>query len=159
MANSDRQTLLVIAGAREGDSDEIMDMAGALTGDKVRFLVDLPRTEMPNLYRAADAFVLPSLYEQFGIVLLEAMATALPVICNNDPSFRTIVGTAGVFRDLSIEGALNEAFSIMRSSSCRERFARAARPHVCAYYSQDVVIAQIIAMYRSVASGEIHVVG
>src|ERR1051326_8075927 len=129
LKNSDAHALLIVAGGRESDSNEIIAMARAVAGDRVRFLVNLPRTEMPDLYRAADVFVLPSLYEQFGIVWLEAMATGLPVICNDVPSFRTIVDGAGLFRDLSTEGALAEALSVMRFSSCREMFAKAARSH------------------------------
>ncbi len=77
--------ILVIAGGREAETDELIASGTRLLQDRVRFLPDLPRASMPDLYRAGDAFVLPSLHEMFGIVLLEALATGLPVLCNDTP--------------------------------------------------------------------------
>ncbi len=50
--------VLVIAGGREAETDEIVALGQTLLGDRVRYLVDLPRMMMPELYRAADIFVL-----------------------------------------------------------------------------------------------------
>lgn len=56
--------------------------------------------DMPKVYRAADLFTLPSpWYRSFEIVLVEAMATNLPVVANNDPIRREIVGDAGILVD------------------------------------------------------------
>ena len=49
------------------------------------FTFELPTTEMIDLYRAADAFVMSSLLEGFSSALLEAMAAALPVIVTDSP--------------------------------------------------------------------------
>ena len=51
------------------------------------------------LYRNASAFVYPSLYEGFGIPVLEAMSCDCPVICSNTGSLPEIVGNAGEFFD------------------------------------------------------------
>lgn len=56
--------------------------------------------KMPVVYRKADLLVFPTVpWESFGIVLVEAMASGLPVVANDDPIRREIVGDAGLFVD------------------------------------------------------------
>jgi glycosyltransferase involved in cell wall biosynthesis len=60
--------------------------AGRLRGladERVRFLGSLDRDELPPVYAAADAFVLPSLSEPWGMVLLEAAAAGLPLVATD----------------------------------------------------------------------------
>lgn len=64
-------------------------------GDYVNFEPFLDESELRNLYRKAWLFVMPSLYEGFGIPLLEAMASGTPVACSNTTSLPEVVGDAG----------------------------------------------------------------
>jgi len=52
--------------------------------------------ELPKYYRACDLFVLPTLYEGFGYVFLEAMACGLPIISTTVPAVPEVVGDAGI---------------------------------------------------------------
>jgi 1,2-diacylglycerol 3-alpha-glucosyltransferase len=141
---------LVIAGARESDTDALIALGRQLLGERVLFLVNVPRTEMPHLYRAADLFVLSSLFENFPIALLEAMVTGLPVICNDTPTFRHIAGAAGLFADISKENGLARALSAMAQPGVRGPLAQAARAHVEANFSERVVVDQLLDMYGRV---------
>lgn len=61
-------------------------------------ITSLPHNEIVKAYRSVDLFTYPtSNFESFGIVLLEAMATNLPIVANDDPIRREIVGDAGLF--------------------------------------------------------------
>lgn len=148
--------ILVIAGAQEEDTDSLIELAQSRAGDRVHFLVDLPRADMPELYRAADVFTLTSLFETFGIVLIEAMATGLPIICHDTPSFRYIAGPAGLFADMTSAGALAAAFARMTQPDDREALAQAARPHAVANFSAAAVIGPIVEMYRRVKALDCH---
>jgi glycosyltransferase involved in cell wall biosynthesis len=144
------KALLVLAGGRESETDDVMRLGTALLGDHVRFLVDHPRRGMLEVYRAADVFVLTSLYELFGIVLLEAMAVGLPVICHDGSVFPHVVGPAGLLGDLASEDGLSCLISELAEPGKRELLSAAARPHVERCFAVPVVVEQIRAMYREV---------
>lgn len=90
-------SLLVVG---DGDlKEEIESLGRELLGDRFQ-LIKVSFEEMPEVYRTADIFTVPSeSYYSFEIVLAEAMATNLPVVANDDPIRREIVGKAGILVD------------------------------------------------------------
>ena len=75
-------------------------------GDKLlgpeRFnLRSFPFERMPEVYRSADVFTLPSIDEPFGLVYLEAMASGLPVVATDDEMRRYIIADGGVLCDVT----------------------------------------------------------
>lgn len=68
---------LVLAGVDSGEGERVSEAAG---GEPVKLTGYLPDAQMDALMRGADALVHPSLYEGFGLVLVEAMARAVPVV-------------------------------------------------------------------------------
>jgi 1,2-diacylglycerol 3-alpha-glucosyltransferase len=150
LRSSNERPLLVVAGAREAETDELLALGRSLCGDQILFLEAVPREKLPSLYHAADAFVLTSLHEMFGNVFLESMACGLPVICNETQISKWVVGPAGLLVDLSRPGRLVEAFQKMTVPSERDKLARQARPHVETHFSERVVLDQILAMYQQV---------
>jgi glycosyltransferase involved in cell wall biosynthesis len=67
--------------------------------DEVIFPGFVPEEDLPAVYSGADLFVFPSLYEGFGLPVLEAMACGTPVVCSNTSSLPEIVGDAAIMLD------------------------------------------------------------
>lgn len=67
-----------------------------LTSQDVRIVEKTPHAALPQYYAAADAFVMPSSCETFGITLLEAMQSGLPIVCAQNPSLLETLGDAGL---------------------------------------------------------------
>lgn len=82
---------LIIAGGRGWLSDETYRRAARSPyAQDVRFMGRFPDDELSALYTGAEVFVYPSLYEGFGLPVLEAMACGVPVICSNSSSLPEI---------------------------------------------------------------------
>ena len=86
---------LVLAGADRERAEEVHARAKASSqADRIVFTGFLRDEQLPHLYAGADLFVLPSLYEGFGLPLLEAMASGTPVACSNLSSLPEVAGEA-----------------------------------------------------------------
>ena len=95
--------------------------------EKVVFTGYVPDSELPELYNGASLFVFPSLYEGFGIPLLEAMSSGVPVIAGRHSSIPEVVGDGGKLMDGwdADEWAL-EMKRLLESRELSERMSTAA---------------------------------
>jgi glycosyltransferase involved in cell wall biosynthesis len=152
-ANPELPVWLVIAGGWEKDTDELIAEGKSVLGDRVRFLVRFPRSRIPDLYRSADFFVLPSLFEMMPIALLEAQASGLPSVIHEHPNLTWATGTGGVATDLSITGRLaKNLWQLAADCGRRRALSASARAHCVANFSEPVVIGQILANYERIAA-------
>ena len=143
---------LVIAGSRQTDTAELQALAAKLCPEKIKFLVNHPHEQMPDLLRCYDAFVLTSLFEMMPIALLEAIATGLSVITNDHPVLAWMGGSSGIRPDMSQEGALAAVLAGLSRDHLRE-LGNAAREHALANYSEGAVVAQYTAYYETILAG------
>jgi glycosyltransferase involved in cell wall biosynthesis len=148
---------LVIAGAGpERDRLEILARQLGL-GDRVVFEGDIPSTRMPAFYRNLDALVVPSRskpnwVEQFGRVLIEAMASGVPVIGSDCGEIPQVVGGAGlIFREEDTEALKKHLVHLMRDPKLRGELAQRGRDRVLAHFTQAQIAAQTVAVYRELA--------
>jgi glycosyltransferase involved in cell wall biosynthesis len=103
---------LVVAGApgwRESGIGEFIAQLGLR--DAVTFLGYVPDEDLPVLFAAAEAFVFPSLYEGFGIPVLEAMRAGAPVLSGDHAAMKEVGGDACRYFDATSVEAIAEAIS------------------------------------------------
>ena len=96
-----RRWQLVIVGGRNywktsrvAQKVEQLELQG-----QVKFTGFIPDKDLPAIYNGADLFCLPSLYEGFGLPVLEAMACGVPVITSNSSSLPEVAGEAAILID------------------------------------------------------------
>ena len=90
------------SGAGMGEVDRLKDLVSWLgISDVVRFELPVPRTHLPDWYRAADLVCVPSYSESFGLVALESQACGTPVVATAVGGLRTAIadGISGVLVD------------------------------------------------------------
>lgn len=109
-----KNTKLIIAGGGGDRKKEIIDYGTSKLGKERFEVLSVSHSQMPEIYKRADLFVFPTVpWESFGIVMLEALASNLPVVATDDPIRREIVGDAGLFVDPtnadSFANTINEA--------------------------------------------------
>ncbi|BEB50439.1 TPA: glycosyltransferase family 4 protein [Escherichia coli] len=93
-------TPLVVSGFRGWSSDDlhVRFMKGEREG-WLRYLGFTPLADLPALYAGARSFIFPSIYEGFGLPVLEAMASGVPVVCSNSSSLPEVVGDCALMCD------------------------------------------------------------
>lgn len=124
-------------------------------GHTVVFLGKRGQDTLPYYYSAAEAVVMPSLYESFGMVALEAMACGTPVIASEVGGLGYLVqnGETGFTIPDSDPQALCERLSVLLSdTSLREMMGRRASTYALDYAWEKIAI-QIIDVYKGLLTG------
>ncbi len=99
---------LVLVGRRQyGGESFFAEVERLKLGERFVHLQDLPHEDLVRLINGARAFAVPSLYEGFGLIVLEAMACGVPVVHASASCLPEVAGGAG----LSVDGRDAEAFA------------------------------------------------
>ena len=144
---------LVLVGSRGWRDDEVLQLAAQLdpTGREIRLIGHVPDADLPALYRSADLFVYPSLYEGFGMPPLEAMACGTPVIASDRAAIPEVLGDAALLVDPTDRAALAEG--IRRALTCtalRRELAERGRERA-ASYTWERTVRRTLEVYARVA--------
>ena len=119
---------LVLAGPLSA-SEPALKMAIAASGaaEAIKLLGYVPDEALPYLYRGADFLLFPSLYEGFGLPVLEAMACGTPVVTSSTTSLPEVAGDAAVFVDPESVSSITTGILIATGESRQARAARIDR--------------------------------
>lgn len=123
---------LVIVGKTKGEGrqgwmyEDILQTPGKLgIGDRVNFLGFVPTEDLSYLLSGAIAYIQPSLWEGFGIPVVEAMAVGIPVIVSNVSSLPEVVGDAGILIDPYSVDQIEQAIrTIVADKKLRLKYAK-----------------------------------
>lgn len=142
---------LVIVG-RDGFAAERVHRAAHASpfASDIRILGYLPNEEIAALYRSASLLVYPSIYEGFGIPLLEAMRWGTPVASSNSSSMPEVGGDAAVYFDpYSVEDMSQALCRALTNQSLRAELVRKGQARV-KLFTPEIMAARTVALYRRV---------
>jgi glycosyltransferase involved in cell wall biosynthesis len=115
---------------------------------KVHVLGYLEYSEIPLIYQNAYALIFPSLYEGFGLPVIEAMYAGCPVICSNDTSLPEIAGKAAIyFNPLDVDDIARAAIYILNNPDKRADLITEGKKNVLRF-SGSKLARETIAVYE-----------
>ena len=141
---------LVIVGRHTKYTDQVTDYIKANHLDhRVRILHGVSDEELPALYAGAEAFVYPSVYEGFGIPIIEAISCGLPVVACTGSCLEEAGGPDSLYvAPDDAEGMANAIRQSLRGAEGREQRIRRSREYIRRFEGQDVA-SQVIDLYQS----------
>ncbi|MBV2182779.1 MAG: glycosyltransferase family 4 protein, partial [Castellaniella sp.] len=90
---------LVIVGSVQRDQEACALIEASPRRERIHALGYVPETDLPAIYSAAGALCFPSLFEGFGLPVLEAMACGVPVVCSNASTLPEVAGSAAALHE------------------------------------------------------------
>lgn len=131
-----RRPVLLLPGYPTRHEQELRERARSLELEPdVRFVGWVSAEDLEGLWSIADAFVYPSLYEGFGLPVLEAMARGVPVACSNASSLPEVAGDAALMFDPHDERAIAAAIERLLSDAPETERLRAAGLQQVAHFT------------------------
>ncbi len=122
--------------------------------DRVQFDGAIPSCQMPAYLRRLDALVLasrtlPNWKEQFGRVLVEAMACGVPVIGSDSGEIPNVIGDAGLtFAENNADELYARLQRLLQSPALHNELSQKGRRRALSHYTQAQIAAQTVAVYR-----------
>jgi len=141
---------LVIGGQKGWRFENIFQQAGKLAKKgEILFTGFIPNQDLPFFYNLADLFVFPSLYEGFGIPILEAMACGCPVITSNISSMPEVAGNAALLINTpqNVDEIANKINQVLTNPSLRKDLAKRGFIQA-AKFSWEKTASQTIKVYE-----------
>lgn len=142
---------LVLAGAGGWDMDEVFkEIDNPLIRQRVHMTGYVTDAQLQDLYQGAALYIHPSLYEGFGLTVLEAMASGCPVITSNVYSLPEVAGDAALLVDPYDVDAIAEAIrSVCQDGTLAARLVEKGRERV-KEFSWEKCAGMVLDVYRGV---------
>jgi phosphatidylinositol alpha-mannosyltransferase len=133
------------------------ERAGRVLAERLQvqalWLGHLSEGDVARAYRSADVYCAPGLgRESFGIVLLEAMAAGLPVVCSDLPGFRAVAGGAATLVPAGDAGALADALRAVLTDEPKAAEMRVMNARIAAAFDWSRLVGGVEEAYAAAAS-------
>ena len=144
---------LVVAGGKGWGDGQLIATTEALNiRRRVIFTGFVEDDDLPDLYRGAQMFVYPSLYEGFGLPVVEAMACGTPVITSNRASLPEVAGDAALLIDPTRPDDLAAAMSAIMSNAALHEELRWKGLARAKEFTWEAVARKTMGVYRAVCA-------
>lgn len=146
---------LVIAGPRIWGYQKVLSqLEGLGLGDRLTLSGYVERQDLPALISGAGAFAYLSIYEGFGLPVLEAMACGTPVLASTDPAISEVAAGAVQHCDaFDVDAIADALYQLLTNDELRTRLSAAGPERAKAYTRQGMADAAL-AGYRAAMAGE-----
>jgi len=151
LAAQGRPHALVLNGPDGWLDDELRRELEARGPGRVVRTRDLSAADLDALYRGADVFAYPALYEGFGLPVVEAMARGVPTVASNTTSIPEVAGDAAVLVDPLDEDAIATALDAVLDDAALADDLRRRGPLQAAGFSWRETAQATLRVYRHVA--------
>jgi glycosyltransferase involved in cell wall biosynthesis len=143
---------LVLLGQREDETPEVLGLARSLLGAEGFTARTVAPDAVSAYYSCADAFVLGSLYEASGRVLLEALGHGLPTLCHDSETTRFVTGEHGLRGDLSRPGGLTALMAAARANPLSDERRIAQHRYAHDTFGWDSLLPRYVEMIERCAA-------
>jgi mannosyltransferase len=126
-------------------------IASAGLSDRILMLPEVPVEAMGNWYAALDLYVAPQRWEGFGLTVLEAMSTGVPVVATRVGAFEELMAdgvTGHLIPPEDVDAMAGAVASFLDAPNALTAMAKAARPHVLENFPIEGEAQALVALYR-----------
>lgn len=141
---------LVVVGKKTEYFKEVVEEARTLNVlDSIQFLENVPFEDFPGIYQGAQVFIYPSLFEGFGIPLLEAIESQVPVIASRGSCFKEVAGPSSIYVDpMNAEELKSQLCAVLENSDLSSKMVTDSTAYV-RKFQPKVISANLISVYEA----------
>jgi len=140
---------LVVIGRQTRYAHIVKKYIAAYQLKNIRFLENVPNQDLPSLYQMASLFIYPSVFEGFGIPILEALFSRIPVITTSGGCFREAGGEYSIYIDPgNIEQISNSINEVLNNNELRVNMIIKGYDHALRFNDRNIV-QNIINVYKT----------
>jgi glycosyltransferase involved in cell wall biosynthesis len=146
---------LIVVGKKTAYKELVLQEIDKLSlNDRVLFLQDVPFTDLPAIYQMASLFVYPSFYEGFGIPIIEALYSEVPVIAATGSCLEEAGGPRSIYVEPNDVAALSDAINkVLASPELQEQMKQNGYQYV-QRFNPDRVANDLMSVYEQLYPGQ-----